>query len=111
MIFTQGRGFVVGASYGVQIHSLRCRVLVASAACTASLATRVLIGKLIGVATLFDIGEKRCRKTFRCVPLNFRIVYIASNDSDDLQEAFGLAKENHVTANVCGANFIAEFRT
>ena len=62
MFFTQGRGFVVGASFGLQIRPLRCRVLVCHAADTASLATWFLFGKLIGVATLFDFGEKRCRK-------------------------------------------------
>ena len=32
MVFTQGRGFVLGASFGSQIRSLRCRVLVCHAA-------------------------------------------------------------------------------
>ena len=62
MVFTQGRGFVLGASFGSQIRSLRCRVLVCRAADTASLATWFLFGKLFGVAALFDFGEKRCRK-------------------------------------------------
>ena len=62
MVFTQSRGFVLGASFGLQIRSLRCRVLVCHAADTASLATWFLFGKLITVATLFDFGEKRCRK-------------------------------------------------
>ena len=62
MVFTQGRGFVLGASFGLQIRSLRCRVLVCHAADTASLATRFLFGKLFGVTTLVDFGEKRCRK-------------------------------------------------
>ena len=39
MVFTQGRGFVFGASLGLQIRSLRCRVLACNAADTASLAT------------------------------------------------------------------------
>ena len=39
MFFTQGPGFVLGASFGLQIRSLRCRVLVCDAADTASLAT------------------------------------------------------------------------
>ena len=30
--------------------------------------TRFLFGKLLGVAALFGFGEKRCRKTFRCMP-------------------------------------------
>ena len=38
MVFTQSRGFVLGASFGLQIRSLRCRVLVCHAADTASLA-------------------------------------------------------------------------
>ena len=36
--------------------------LVCNAADTASLATRFLFGKRIGVAALSDFGEKRCRK-------------------------------------------------
>ena len=32
MVFTQRRGFVLGASIGLQIRSLRCRVLVCHAA-------------------------------------------------------------------------------
>ena len=61
MVFTQSRGFVLGASFGLQCRSLRCRVLVRNAADTASLAARFLFGKLIGVATLVGFGEKRCR--------------------------------------------------
>ena len=62
MVFTQRRGFVLGASLGLQIHSLRCRTLVCYAVDTASLATWFLFGKLFGVATLVGFGEKRCRK-------------------------------------------------
>ena len=62
MVFTQGHGFVAGVSFGLQTRSLRCRVLVCNAVDTASLATWFLFGKLISVATLFDFGEKRCRK-------------------------------------------------
>ena len=62
MVFTQGRGFVLGALFGLLIRSLRCRVSVCHVADTASLATWFLFGKLITVATLFDFGEKRCRK-------------------------------------------------
>ena len=62
MVFTQGRGFVFGASFGLQIRLLRCRVLICRAADTASLATWFLFGKLFGVTTLFGFGEKRCRK-------------------------------------------------
>ena len=39
MGFTQGRGFVFGALFGLRIRLLRCRVLVRHAADTASLAT------------------------------------------------------------------------
>ena len=39
MVFTQGRGFALGASFGLQIRTLRYRVLVCHAADTASLAT------------------------------------------------------------------------
>ena len=38
-LLAQGRGFVFGSSFGLRIRSLRCRVLVCSAADTASLAT------------------------------------------------------------------------
>ena len=62
MVFTQGRGFVFGASFGLRIYPLRCRVLVCHAADTASLAAWILFGKLIGVATLVGFGEKRCRE-------------------------------------------------
>ena len=62
MVFTQGRGFVFGASFGLRIRSLRFRVLVCHAADTASLATWILFGKLIGVATFAGFGKKRCRK-------------------------------------------------
>ena len=55
MVFTQSCGFVLGASLGLQIRSLRCRVLVCHAADTASLATCFLFGKLLGVAiTILD---------------------------------------------------------
>ena len=62
MVFTQGRGFVFGTSFGLRIRSLRCRVLVCHAADTASLATPFLFGKLFGIAMTFGFGEKRCRK-------------------------------------------------
>ena len=62
MVFTQGRGFLLGASFGLKHRSLRCRVLVCSAADTASLATCFLFGKLFAVAITFGFGEKRCRK-------------------------------------------------
>ena len=58
MVFTQGRGFVFGALFGLQTRSLRCRVLVCHAADTASLATWILFVKLFGVATLVAFGEK-----------------------------------------------------
>ena len=70
MVFTQGRGFVFGASFGLQIRSLRCRVQVCHAADTASLAAWILFGKLIGVATLVGFGEKRCRKNLPLGDLN-----------------------------------------
>ena len=76
MVFTQGRGFVFGASFGFLIRSLRCRVLVCHAADTASLATWFLFGKLITVATLFDFGEKRCRKN---LPLSAKAKSYESN--------------------------------
>ena len=69
MVFTQSRGFVIEASSGLQIRSLRCRKLVCNAAGTASLATRILFGKLFVVAMLVGFGEKRCRKNLPlCAP-------------------------------------------
>ena len=62
MVFTQDRGFVLGASISSQIRSLCCRVPVCIAADTASLATWILFGKLFRVAALVGFGEKRCRK-------------------------------------------------
>ena len=62
IVFTQGRGFVFGASFGLQVRSLRCRVLVFDTADTASLATCFLFGKLLDVAITFGFGKKRCRK-------------------------------------------------
>ena len=62
MVFTQGRGFVFGASFGLQVRSLRWCILVCNTADTASLATWFLFGKLFGVATFVGFDEKRCRK-------------------------------------------------
>ena len=62
MVFTQGRGFVAGDSFGLLRHPLRLLLLVCHAADTASLATCQSFGKLFGVATLVGFGEKRCRK-------------------------------------------------
>ena len=67
--FYAGLGFVIGASFGLPCRSLRYRVLVGHVADTASLATRILFGKLFGVATLVGFGEKRCRKN---LPLSGR---------------------------------------
>ena len=81
MVFTQGRGFVFGASFGLQIRSLRFRVQVCSAADTAdtaSLATSLLFGKLIGVAMTFGFGEKRCRKN---LPLGGTARKVTLNDT------------------------------
>ena len=71
MVFTQGRRFALGASFGLQVRSLRCRVLVGSAVDTASLATWVLFGKLNDVATFVGFGEKRCRKNLPLGDLDF----------------------------------------
>ena len=62
MVFTQGRGFVVGASFDLPCWLLWLHVLICLAADTASLATWFLFGKLFGVTTLVGFGEKRCRK-------------------------------------------------
>ena len=70
MVFTQGRGFDFGASFGLQRRSLRCRVLVCHAADTASWATWFIFGKLIYIAMTFGFGEKRCRKNLPlCDPI------------------------------------------
>ena len=71
MVFTQGRGFDFGASFGLQFPSLLCRVLVCHAADTASLAAWILSGKLFGVATLVGFGEKRCHKNLPLYVLAF----------------------------------------
>ena len=78
MVFTQGRGFVFGASFGLRIRSLRCRVLVCDAVDTASLATWFLFGKLVRVAMLVDFGEKRCRKN---LPLGGTARKVTLNDT------------------------------
>ena len=70
MVFTQGRGFVFGASFGLQVRSLRWCILVCNTADTASLATSFLFGKLTCVAALFDFGEKRCRKNLPLAALS-----------------------------------------
>ena len=62
MVFTQGRSFVSGVSFGLPCHPHRSRVFVYYAADTASFATWVLFGKLFDVAMLVGFGEKRCRK-------------------------------------------------
>ena len=62
MVFTQGRDFVLGGSFGLPSCPLRLLRLASHTADTASLATWILFGKLIGVVTLFDFGEKPCRK-------------------------------------------------
>ena len=49
----------------LRINSLRCRVWVCHAADTASLATWILFGKLIGVATLIGFVQSGVVKTFR----------------------------------------------
>ena len=62
MVFTQGRGFVIGASSGLPRRTLWLSVLVCHAADTASLATCFLFDKLLDVAMLVGFGEKRCRE-------------------------------------------------
>ena len=111
MVFTQSRGFVVGASYCLQCRSLRCRVLACNVADTASLATCILFGKLLLLRSLLAPERSGVVKTFRYVSLDLRFVNIPSNDADNLQESFDSPKEYHVAANVRGSNAIAEFRT
>ena len=62
MVFTQGRGFVIGESIGLPR-------LFALTVCSGLprrghrlFGKRFLFGKLLGVATLVGFGEKRCRK-------------------------------------------------
>ena len=74
MVFTQGRGFVLGASHGLRYRSLRPRALVSHAADTASLATWFLFGKLFGIATFVDFGEKRCRKNLPLSGVDFWMI-------------------------------------
>ena len=71
MFFTQGRGFVFGASVGLPYHPLWSCALVCRAADTASLATWFIFGKLINIATHVAFGEKRCRKNLPLDDLNF----------------------------------------
>ena len=73
MVFTQGRGFVLGASLSLQIRSLRCRFPVCDTADTASLATCFLFDKLFCVAITSGFGEKRCRKNLPLSDTDARI--------------------------------------
>ena len=73
-------------------------MLVCHAVDTASLATSILFGKLICVATLFAFGEKRCRKNLPLDDLDVLHVTIAMNDSRDLDSIFDLSEENYVVA-------------
>ena len=71
MVFTQGRGFVVEASFGLPrllASSVRFRLPRRGHRLFGSV---VSFGKLFGVATLVGFGEKRCRKNLPlCVLLN-----------------------------------------
>ena len=68
MGFTQCRGFVLGASFGLKHRSLRCRVLVCHAADTASLATLVLFGKLFVLRRFLTSVRSGVVNPFRYVP-------------------------------------------
>ena len=62
MVFTQGHGFVGGVSFG-----LPCAFAPLSRVGLPRRGHRffgnvICFGKLVRVATLFDFGEKRCRK-------------------------------------------------
>ena len=83
MVFTQGHGFVVGASFGLQRLLAPLSRIGLPRRDTASLATWFLFGKLICDATLFDFGEKRCRKN---LPLHDRSLskYNATKIPNDL---------------------------
>ena len=81
LTYTQSRGFVIGASFGLPHLSLRRPVLACHAADTACLATWFLFVKLLCVATLFGFGEKRCRKN---LPLCDLRVYNNHMNTPDL---------------------------
>ena len=99
MVFTQGRGFVVGASFGLQTRSLRCRVQVCRAADTASLATSLLFGKLIGVAMTFGFGEKRCRKNLPLDDLSIPMAQLLFHRVDDAILLAAVSDDGDVTVS------------
>ena len=103
MVFTQSRGFVLGASFGLQCRSLRCRVLVRNAADTASLAARFLFG----VAMTFGFEEKRCRKNLPlCDNPRMEIIRITAQQPESLSEFY--ARES-AECRARGDSFAADY--
>ena len=62
MVFTQGRGFVLGASFGLQNSFAPLPRYGLPRRGHRLFGTWFLFGKLICVAITFGFGEKRCRK-------------------------------------------------
>ena len=62
MAFTQGRGFVFGVSFGLRDFFGPLSRVGLPRRGHRLFGNVVFFCKLIGVATLFDFGEKRCRK-------------------------------------------------
>ena len=69
MVFTQGRGFVLGASFGLQISFAPLSRFGLPRRGHRFFGNAISFGKLICVATLVGFGEKRCRKN---LPLDAR---------------------------------------
>ena len=77
MVFTQGRGFVLGASFGLLI----VRSVVAfwfATPRTPPLWQRDFFGKLLAVVITFGFGEKRCRKNLPLGDLVFNRLQAAA---------------------------------
>ena len=62
MVFTQGRGFVVGASFGLQISLAPLSRFGLPRRGHRLFGNVVSFGKLLGVSITYGFGEKRCRK-------------------------------------------------
>ena len=69
--FAQGHGFVVEASSGLQCSVVPLPVAGWPRRGHRSLATSILFGKLFCTATLYDFGEKRCRRNHPLYTLLF----------------------------------------
>ena len=62
MVFTQGRGFVVGASFGLLCLFAPLSRVDLPRRGHRLFGTSILFGKLFCIATFVGFGEKRCRK-------------------------------------------------